>query len=532
MGIRKLLISGFIQATGKYPEHTALKVDGADYSYGALARLAAEISASIKAGESQGYPLVALLAYRSISAYAGALGILMAGKGYVPLNPNFPAERNFNMLSLSGCRIMVVGRECLGMLKSLLPKLGVRFAFIFPDTRELDELRNQYPNHLFIGADDVAAIEGRVSMPDNGQESIAYLLFTSGSTGVPKGVCVSNQNARAYVDYTCARYGCDHRDRFSQAFDMTFDLSVHDLFVCWEHGGCLCVIPESTTMAPAKFIKDNKLTMWFSVPSVAMFMSRMRMLKAGSFPSLRFSLFCGEPLPATLAQQWQDAAPNSVVENLYGPTEATIAITNYRWNNSESPAVCRNGIVPIGRAFEGQRTCVVDQALRVLPAGQTGELCLGGSQVTGGYLNDPEKTTQAFVRIPQMGDGIWYLTGDLALEDENGYLHYLGRIDNQVKIRGYRVELQEIDAALRKASGSEMAVCVAWPLAGGSAEGVVAFICGANVKNERPIIDYCKGLLPPYMIPTRVEFINDMPLNVNGKIDRLALLNMLKKENG
>ena len=164
---------------------------------------------------------------------------------------------------------------------------------------------------------------------------------------------IGHSSVRAYLRYTCDRYDVTEHDRFSQMFDATFDLSVHDMFVCWERGACLFSVPERATMAPAKFIRQHELTMWFSVPSVVALLSRMRLLTPGAFPSLRWSLFCGEPLPAVAAQAWQAAAPNSQVENLYGPTEATIAITHYRWQTDVSPGQCVNGVVPIGWPYIG-----------------------------------------------------------------------------------------------------------------------------------------------------------------------------------
>ena len=164
-------------------------------------------------------------------------------------------------------------------------------------------------------------------------------------------------------------------------------------------------------MAPTKFVRDHELTSWFSVPSTVGRMRSLRMLPPRCFPSLRVSLFCGEPLPGESAAAWAAAAPNSLVENLYGPTEATIAITRYRWEeNSEQE--CVNGIVPIGYAFEGQRACVVDADGNEVATGEEGELCLAGSQVTRGYLNNPGKTASQFVRLSLDPSITWYRTGD------------------------------------------------------------------------------------------------------------------------
>jgi acyl-CoA synthetase (AMP-forming)/AMP-acid ligase II len=163
----------------------------------------------------------------------------------------------------------------------------------------------------------------------------------------------------------------------------------------------------------------------------------------------------------------------------------------------------------------------------VLSKGEVGELCLAGTQVTSGYWNNPKKTKDQFIRLPSLGTELWYRTGDLVKEDKYGCLHYIGRIDSQVKIRGYRVELQEIDLVLRDASKAEQAVSLAWPVQDGSADGIVAFMCGNRESDEQRIVAYCQKFLPQYMVPRKVYFIDEMPLNVNGKIDRLQLAERL-----
>jgi len=532
------LITGFIQSLEHFPNRPALEVDDRSFTYQQLGNIVSRIATMIRDARPANQELAAILAYRSIAAYAGVLGILASGRGYVPLNPRFPAERTLSMLTLSQTDVVIIGRECLAEFEALLPGIETPMKVLLVDGPAASDLPKRYPQHHFLASDSInASVQPvpRLTPVTVNPDATAYLLFTSGSTGTPKGVPVSHSNVAAYLAYTCQRYGVNEHDRFSQMFDMTFDLSVHDLFVCWEQGACLCAVPEKVTMAPTEFIRAKELTMWFSVPSVVMFLSRYRMLQPDSLPSLRYSLFCGEALSASLAEQWQKAAPNSIVENLYGPTETTVAITNYRWKPEKSPQACVNGIVPIGWPFEGQRAAVIDPEKRLVPAGETGELCLCGSQVTRGYLNNPEKTKEQYIQIPGMGDEPWYRTGDLVRQDESGCLHYLGRTDNQVKILGHRVELGEIDAVLRQATGSELAVAVAWPVQFGRASGIVAFVCPNeeqpdHARSESQIQDACKKMLPVYMIPKKVYFIDSMPLNVNGKINRLKLAELLEEK--
>ena len=515
------LIDGFCVSAERFPNRPALEVAARAFTYRELDKHAAAVASAILRETPD--VLVALLAYRSPAAYIGVLGILGAGKGYVPLNPNFPALRTRTMLELSGCGTVVAGPEARDALDELLTDSGVALNVICVDFDGTDEdLKQRHSRHRFIIPKSTEAGIDRDIVGAITPQSTAYLLFTSGSTGVPKGVPVSHSNVAAYLNYVNGRYEITPDDRFSQTFDMTFDLSVHDMFVCWSNGACLVSIPHTAVMVPAKIIREKKLTVWFSVPSVVMFMQRLRAILPGLFPSLRISLFCGEPLVASWADAWQQAAPNSIVENLYGPTEATIAISHYKWNPVKDQNRCVNDVVPIGTIFTPQKLLIAGPDGTQCTQGTPGELWLSGSQVTNGYLNNPEQTMRQFVTV-QSVPGTWYRTGDLVCEGSDGVLQYLGRLDHQVQICGHRVEMQEIDHAVRTVSGNNSAIAVPWPLEGGRANAVYAFVCGPKDTNTAAIIAGCEKILPGYMVPKTVFILDTMPLNANGKIDRSGL---------
>jgi amino acid adenylation domain-containing protein len=516
------LLRGFLEAAKCFPERPAVAVDGQQVDYQSLLVRAGQIAAAVDAFEPENSTFGAILASRSITAYAGIIGILGSGRGYVPLNPKFPIERTAKMLSRSGARVLVVDSTGFRQLPNLLNQMEFPLAVLLPDEENPRELARQFPKHRFVSATELPNGSSYSFAAEVEPGAFAYLLFTSGSTGEPKGVPISHQNVRSYVEAICDHYAVTERDRISQEFDLTFDLSVHDMFVCWERGACLCCVPENAVMMPAKFIRESQLTMWFSVPSIVGLLARTRLLAPASFPTLRWSLFCGEPLAASYARLWQEAAPNSIVENLYGPTETTIAITRYQWDNNSSPDRCVNGIVPIGWPFARQKTRVVTSDLQPLSAGSSGELCLAGSQVTTGYWRDAQRTEESFVNLSG-ADEIWYRTGDLVEQDPDGCLRYVGRVDHQIKVRGYRVELQEIEGVLRQACHSEQVAAVPWPVANGSADGIVAFIAGVEELDVRSVLAKCRASLPEYMIPQRVLQLREMPLNANGKMDRRAL---------
>ncbi len=518
------LIDGFLQSALTSPDRPALDVGSHTLSYADVLGGAKKGAYAIQHLARNTHFCVGILSHRSKNAYLSILATLLSGQTYMPLNPKFPASRLAKIIELSGCSCIMVGSECETALRDILalvekPLKVITLDFDYqPNDGEKDS-GAEYITLTTLDSETTSDLAPITTKPMD----LAYLLFTSGSTGSPKGVAVSQANVHAYLQYLTRHFEFSKEDRFSQSFDLSFDLSVHDMFVCWSVGGCLCVLPESAVMAPAKFIKDKAISVWFSVPSVAMFMSKFRTLKPNSLPNLRLSLFCGEAFSQHLAQAWQEAAPNSLLYNFYGPTETTIAITQYLWNSRSSPPICLNGVVPIGHIFPSHECAIVDDSLSAVDVGQSGQLMLSGPQITPGYLNDPGRTRAAFVKLPgDSSDRIWYGTGDLAKIDSSGCLFYLGRKDDQIQILGYRAELQEIDLALRIASGSEMAVAVAWPIDGGQAQGVVGFVCGSQ-SDAADIISRCGKTLPQYMVPREVYFIEALPLNSNGKVDRKAL---------
>jgi amino acid adenylation domain-containing protein len=431
------------------------------------------------------------------------------------------------MLTQAGCRALIVDTAAKEQLSEVLRGIDAPLLVLLPDCSDVTELARQLPQHTILAANNLVLEEPFThSVPQ--EDAIAYLLFTSGSTGVPKGVMVSHRNVTRFLRVMQERYSLNETDRLSQMFDMVFDLSVFDMFMAWEVGACVCVPSRQQVLLPADYIVESDLTVWFSVPSVAVLMKQLRFLQPEAFPHLRLSLFCGEALMAEVAHAWQMAAPNSVVENLYGPTEVTLACTVYRWQGQASQPDCENGVVPIGEPFPGMTAIVVNEALKEVLPGQSGELLMAGPQVALGYWKNPEKTSQMFLRPPGRG-AMFYRTGDLVRRPEGTHpLNYLGRIDHQIKIRGLRVELGEIEAVLREAAGIDRAVALGWPIAANGAEGIVAFLETKNV-DITTVLDTVKARLPTYMVPRAIHLIAEFPLNANGKIDREALQKLLEK---
>jgi len=524
---QRALWSGFMRSAAAFSERPAIVADGKSTSYKELREAACRIAATLQSyPEYSLTPLTAVFAYRTLTAFSGVLGSLLGGNGYVPLNRTFPIERTQLMFERSECCSIVVDALSMPQLGALLHASQRSILVLLPDVDDVTPLREQWSRHQFVGSLDLK-LATCWREPALGPNAIAYLLFTSGSTGVPKGVMVAHRNVTSFLDYMVNRYQVNENDRFSQMFDMTFDLSVFDMFVCWERGACLCCPSQKSLISPGKYVQKMALTIWFSVPSTAVFMKQFGMLKPGQYPSLRFSLFCGEPLPVASASAWLQAAPNSIVENLYGPTELTVACTVYRWDPSRSPAESELGVVPIGYPYPGMEVMVADESLKDVGYGEEGELLMTGPQMSLGYWKDPEKTKAAFTFPPEKID-VYYRTGDRVRRPiGNGPLTHLGRIDLQVKVLGHRVELGEIEDALRKACGFDGVIAVGWPVLGSGFGGIEAFIEGPPMDVDQ-IRRTVAARLPEYMVPKRVHFFANLPRNANGKYDRKAMSTMLE----
>ncbi|MGY3495035.1 amino acid adenylation domain-containing protein [Bradyrhizobium sp. USDA 4502] len=519
---RRGLWTGFLRSAELFPDRPAVVAQGASLSYRQLREVAVRIAACIQAHREVSWtPLTAVFAHRSATAFAGVLGSLLAGNGYVPLNRTFPVERTKSMFVRSECRSIIVDAESLPQMDALMEGVDERLLVIALGLKDPHPYRERWPRHVVVGAADLEEYTDWRE-PEACEDAIAYLLFTSGSTGTPKGVMVAHRNVVAYVDHVAVRFTITELDVVSQTFDMTFDLSASDMFVAWERGACVCCPSQKTLINPGRFIREQGLTVWFSVPSMVALMKQSGLLKPGGFPSLRLSLFCGEPLPVSSVEAWTMAAPNSVVENVYGPTELTIACTGYRCDPNRALAESEMGIVPIGAPFPGMDVLVVDERLNEVEPGADGELLMRGPQMSLGYWKDPEKTAAAFV-VPPGREDVFYRTGDRVRRPAgDGPLTHLGRMDSQVKILGHRVELGEVEAVVREASGVDGVVAIGWPITSSGYVGIEVLIEGGAVDLDR-LREAVAARLPDYMVPRRWHVRSRLPRNANGKYDRKSM---------
>jgi amino acid adenylation domain-containing protein len=518
------MIRDFILASCKaYPDRIALTIGERQWTYAELEDTARRWASRLMDATDGQPQRAAVFGYRSETSYLGVLACLFAGAAFVPLNPRFPLERTVRMIEMAGLDALFVDSDALPLAEKVQSQLSRPLATLAPANDIADAQGVTFDRKSMAAAAPVSGV------PKSKADNLAYLLFTSGSTGRPKGVPITHANLTSFIKTNLNRYEFGPNDRFSQTFDQTFDLSIFDLFMAWASGARVCSMQPLQLLAPASFVAKNEVTVWFSVPSLANMAQNNKFLKPNSMPALRWSLFCGEALPLTTAEAWQRAAPNSIVENLYGPTELTIACAAYRWHPALSPSESIRGFVPVGKVYPGLTARLIDAQLQPVSEGEPGELCVAGPQAFAGYWGDPEQTEKQTVILKEPDGRLqrYYRTGDLMQPLPSGNLAFLGRQDHQIKLRGFRIELFEIEAALRQAGCIE-AVALPWPDPL-QPESIKALVLGPEEPSA--LADRVRELLPPYMVPEEIRVLDSMPLNTNGKVDRHALLEVLKNHN-
>lgn len=508
------LVRAFHERVLEAPDHPAIVYRDAVFSYArfedATARLAAWLGAcGIGRGDR-----VAVLGGRSPSAICGIHAACWAGAAYVPLNRSQPPARLASLLAQARPSALIVDADSYDQLEALprnaLPGLVMHVS---------GDLSGAFSSHAPL-AEPVA-----MRMDDT-----VYVLFTSGTTGDPKGVMLGAENVHAFMDGVNERYHLGREDRVAQFAEYSFDASVFELFLPLRTGATLFILDTADKLAPARFMAEHRINVWQMVPSAAAIMSRLKQLQPGVFRHLRLTLFGGEALPVEIVEEWRRAAPQSVIENIYGPTEVAVNCLVEDCTELIRATPGRN-FVSIGVPHPDMLALVVDEKGHFLADGEPGELVLSGPQVSQGYWARPDLTRERFRTLehPDYGERLFYFTGDQALRDDEGRLHCLGRVDNQVKINGYRIELEEVDSHLRGVCGTQEAITVAWPIRNGVAQGLVAFV-GPCEPSEAEIKRALKAALPTYMLPRRVVKRSALPLSAHGKLDRRALFEGLEAE--
>jgi amino acid adenylation domain-containing protein len=468
---------------------------------------------------------ICFLMPRSPVAIVTLLGILKADCIHVPLDPSSPAPRLSKILDSCEPRWLLAAGPVTGLLEGLFSNERFRRSIHLGWMEEGAVAGTNFRWEFSQG--DMASYSG--SPPDfqNRPEDPAHIVFTSGSTGVPKGVLTTHSNVIHFVDWGVRYFGIGPLDRVSAHSPLHFDLSMFDMFGAFGAGAQLHQVPPELSLMPHKlaaFIRDSELTQWLSVPSLLHYMAKFDVVRFHDFPSLRRLLWCGEVFPTPGLIYWMKRLPHATFTNLYGPTEATIASSYYQV--PRCPESDREPI-PIGTPCPGEELLILDEKLQAVPAGIVGDLYIRGVGLSRGYWQDPEKTSAAFLSLPRdngPSDRI-YKTGDLAKVGEDGLFYFLGRADSQIKSRGYRIEPGEIEAALSALEGLQQCAVVAIPTEGFEGQAICCAysqLPGASVTPAE-LQEQLNRLLPSHMLPAHWMLLDQMPANASGKIDRKKL---------
>ncbi len=522
-----LLQHGVTAQAQARPEAIALVFKDTRLTHGALEQASNRLAHLLKDAGCRRGDRVGLLMPKMPMAIVAMLGALKADAIYVPMDPASPAARQARVLEVSDCRCILAAGPVGKNLRDAVAAATLRERPIIGWLDE-DAPSEADPAPAFTPYD-LPAYPATPPAYANTDADVAHILFTSGSTGVPKGVMITHASVAQLIQWAAAYFGITPTDRISQHPPLRFDVSTFDVFGTLWAGAELHLVPPELNLLPhklAQFIRDARLTQWFSVPSVLNLMANFDVVRQDDFSFLRRVLFAGEPLPTPTLIHWMRRLPHVQFTNLYGPTETTIVSSYY--TVPRCPADEREPI-PIGSPCGGEELLVLDAQLRPVGAGDIGDLYIRGVGVSPGYWRDPEKTRAAFLPYPggaSPQDRI-YKTGDLARRGADGLFYFVGRADTQIKSRGYRIELGEIEAALHSLPGLRESAVVAI-----QSEGFEGWlICCAYVPapgegvSTKSLRKDLAALVPGYMLPARWMRYEVLPKNDNGKIDRPQLKN-------
>lgn len=523
----------------QYPERNAFYIQDEAYTYRQFGERISTIRETIRR-EAKGDEVIWGLAIQdNLDTYASIFALWMEGKCYVPLHPSWPSDRIVSIIDQIGCHnVIVTDGNALTDINGQFAAINVSKIDSF-DTLEIDY------------------------WAEASEDDLAYILFTSGSTGVPKGVQLTRKNIAAFMDsFWKTGIEIDETDRCMQVFDLTFDVSVQSYLVALTRGACVYTVPYGQVkyLYAASLIQEQGITFGAMAPSMLTYLRPY--FDEFDASSMKACILTAEACPVDLMEDWYKCAKNTEIYDFYGPTEATIYCTYYKLTRGGNN-LSLNGIISIGKPMANVQAIIIDEEGNVIPRpGESvkcsaysvekesvkcraysveegeirkGELCVAGPQVTPGYWNNPEKNASSFFEMELPADPLhtthytlrnqrlrFYHTGDLCYWDESGNIMYSGRIDQQAKIQGFRVELGEIEYHAREYYNKDRRVmAIAFQNEKNLTE--IAMFIESKEEDTKDLMAYMRSKMPVYMIPTRFIFLENFPLNKSEKVDRNAL---------
>lgn len=522
-----LLWHGFQESARAYPDRVAVEWREHALTYRELDELSNALAAVlVDAGIGPGHR-VGLYAPKTHQSLVAILGISKAGAAYVPIDPHAPPLRAAYILGNCAVSAVVADPERLRALAdhaASLPSLQLAVASGFGvDVSHGDWVRT-------VPWQDLAPCRPR-AWPAAVECDPAYLLYTSGSTGHPKGVIITHRNALTFIDWGMETFGVGPTDRLSSHAPLHFDLSVFDVYCALGRGATVVLVPDQVAPFPrqlARWIRDQRISIWYSVPSALVRMLLHGQLDQVSFPDLRIVLFAGEVFPTRYLRDVMRIMESSDFYNLYGPTETNVCTF---WRVPRDLGTEATSI-PIGAACANTQAFALSEAGELVRVGEEGELLVRGGTVMAGYWGLPERTAQSLVSNPlqpAFADRV-YRTGDLVRLRPDGAYDFLGRRDHMVKSRGYRIELGEIEQVLYQHAGIREAAVIPVPdeEVGARLRAAIAVHSGSSLDLE-DLKAHCLRRLPHYMVPEGFTVLDELPKTSTGKTDRQSLMTLVQK---
>lgn len=500
------LVTDYLDATARqYPEKIAFSDENREITFKALQHEARTIAASLIKKEFFKRPVVIYLD-KSVEVICCFMGAAYSGNFYTPIDTSMPASRIEKIMETVSPAVIITDKKHEESCRKFAGAIPVEL----------------YENFM-QGEPDDALIQSALDRTID--TDILYVLFTSGSTGTPKGVIISQKSVIDYAEWVSPVFGISSETVFGEQAPFYFDNSILDIYQTLKNGATCHIIPQKFFMLPKNlfgFLTEKKVNTIFWVPSALCIMANLKAVDKFIVPTLQKILFCGEVMPNKQLNIWRKTYPNALYANLYGPTEITDVCAYYivdrEFSDDES--------LPIGFPCKNTDILVLDDDNKLITpkeSGKKGELCVRGTCNSLGYYNNPEKTAAAFVQNPLHSNyqEIIYRTGDIVHYNERGEIMYDSRKDFQIKHMGHRIELGEIETAVSAVDGVKQNCC----LYDSEKSKIVLFYTGTIEPQE--IIDRIKNSLPEYMIPNKKIHLENMPINMNGKIDRTELKKQL-----